>query len=83
MICSTGRACAGILLVDRIGIMAMSWRKRQQHAAAVHRVLYRDGVNEYLCMYVLVRMVVAVVPLYGPWDGVVQDVLCNSSFEIA
>ena len=36
---------------------------------------YRDGMNEYLCMYVLVRIVVVVVPLYGPWDGVVvQDV---------
>ena len=45
---------------------------------------YRDGMNEYLCMYVLVRIVVVVVPLYGPWDGVVvQDVRRCSPFEIA
>ena len=44
---------------------------------------YREGMNEYLCVCVYLFVVVVVVPLYGPDGVVVQDVLCNGSFEIA
>ena len=78
MICSTGRACLGILLVGRISGQwheleeSMRWRKAQQQQLHI-QYWYRDGMNECLCRYSFVFVVV--VPLYGPWDGVVvQDV---------
>ena len=30
---------------------------------------YRDGMNEYLCKHALVKIVVVVVSLYGPWSS--------------
>ena len=62
MICSTGRACLGILLVDRISVQ---WHELEEStaAAAVHGVLVPSW-TEYL-LYVLVRIVVVVIPSYG------------------
>ena len=59
LICSTGRACLGIFLVD---IISGQWYELEEStAAAVHRVL--------VPVYVLVRIVVVVVTLYGPWSS--------------
>ena len=66
MICSTGRACLGIVFVVRI---SLQWHEFKESTAAAEHMEHwcRHGMNTYVPVRTVV--VVVVIPLYRRWGS--------------